>query len=355
MSDQLVERRFFDEDVTAAFKEQTHSKESAYREDVNSTVQKELQKPPTAHYLYELLCGLALLYAVTGYFIWQQTTQQLDRIEQEMGELRGEVVSYQPDAVAEEAAPQTPSNTVATSIETDYLHFMASSRTADIVKQVAPQVDATFQQLHRDWGLPLPVEKFKIIVDPAVNRDFPFTNEHQVVASHPRFDAQRYDVSQADALMTQLSVKLADTMLVNAVNRRMVKPQWQGMILAIKVHAHLEHGFNRDRRAEPVFLHRRHDAQSSSLNLVQHRFYAPEQLNERAWQVSSMAYAAADPLVEFIVTTYGSAKIPELLDAFAEHDSWETPAPAMFHLSAGEFEEQWHDYLHKHYPAPEKP
>lgn len=348
MSDQLVEWRFFDEDVTTAFKEQTLSKESAYREDVNSTAQKELQKPPTAHYLYELLCGLALLYAVTGYFIWQQTTQQLDRIEQEMGELRGEVVSYQPDAVAEEAAPQTPSNTVATSIETDYLHFMASSRTIDVVKQVAPQVDATFQQLHRDWGLSLPVEKFKIIVDPAVILDFPFTDEHQVVASHPRFNAQRYGISQADALMTQVSVKLADNVLGNAVNSRTVKPQWQGMILAIKSHAQLEYGFNRNWRSAQIFLRHRHDAQSSSLNIVQHRIYDPEQLNEGAWQVSSMAYAAANPLVEFIVTTYGYAKIPELLDAFAEHDSWETLAPTMFHLSAGEFEEQWHDYLRKH-------
>jgi hypothetical protein len=40
------------------------------------------------------------------------------------------------------------------------------------------------------------------------------------------------------------------------------------------------------------------------------------------------------------------------MDAFEQHESWETLAPALFHASAAKLETQRHDYLAQQCPKP---
>lgn len=51
--------------------------------------------------------------------------------------------------------------------------------------------------------------------------------------------------------------------------------------------------------------------------------------------------AAAVTLVEYAIDTYGSDKLPQLLAALAQHDTWQTLVPAVFGLPAEQFERAW--------------
>jgi hypothetical protein len=51
------------------------------------------------------------------------------------------------------------------------------------------------------------------------------------------------------------------------------------------------------------------------------------------------------------VATYGYEQLPVLLDSLADHDDWETLIPAVFGVSAADFEANWLNYLAQHYFA----
>jgi hypothetical protein len=54
-------------------------------------------------------------------------------------------------------------------------------------------------------------------------------------------------------------------------------------------------------------------------------------------------------VVEYVQATYGPAKLPVLLAGLDEHDTWAALIPAVFGVSADEFEVGWHRYLAAHY------
>jgi hypothetical protein len=57
--------------------------------------------------------------------------------------------------------------------------------------------------------------------------------------------------------------------------------------------------------------------------------------------------AAAQTLIEYIVATYGTQSLAALLPAFGQHEDWTMLIPAVFEVSAAEFEVDWHAYLAK--------
>ncbi|MEZ4661936.1 MAG: hypothetical protein R2911_30675 [Caldilineaceae bacterium] len=46
-------------------------------------------------------------------------------------------------------------------------------------------------------------------------------------------------------------------------------------------------------------------------------------------------------LLNHLQTTYGSAKVVELLDALTKHHSWQAAVPEVFHITVAEFEAAW--------------
>lgn len=54
-------------------------------------------------------------------------------------------------------------------------------------------------------------------------------------------------------------------------------------------------------------------------------------------------------LIEYAVTTYGRERLPVLVAALHQHQSWETLLPAVYGVSAAEFEGGWQEYLARHY------
>ena len=352
MARQSLEWHFFD-----AEKETEWSKRTNQLADQESSSHSEetICNAPKMRYVYELICAIALLYGVVAYLLWQHVAQRNAVIEGDVAALRDEVAALQRSGLEGGKGTIYEDSSTSLHIETTYLHFAVSPKTAEVVRESAPHIDAKFQQLHRDFGLPLSLtaEKLRIIVAPATNGNDLFTAEHQLVVAQYQSAVKQYGISKADALTIGVLGKLSQQLLEQAINHRTIKPQWQGMVLALKTHVELDNGYNHNWQWEDSFLLQRYNAQSRSLELVHELIHESVEGPDEQWsQVSPTAYATANPLMEFILVTYGYDKVPELLDAFEEHASWETLTPALFHLTADEFEEQWHAYLRKHYPIP---
>jgi hypothetical protein len=54
-------------------------------------------------------------------------------------------------------------------------------------------------------------------------------------------------------------------------------------------------------------------------------------------------------LIEYAVNTYGRERLPVLLASLGQYDSWDTLLPAVYGVSAAEFEAGWQAYLAAHY------
>jgi hypothetical protein len=61
---------------------------------------------------------------------------------------------------------------------------------------------------------------------------------------------------------------------------------------------------------------------------------------------------AVATLLEYAVVAYGYEQLPVLLASLARHDDWDTLLPAVYGISASEFEQGWHAYLAKEYGVP---
>jgi hypothetical protein len=61
----------------------------------------------------------------------------------------------------------------------------------------------------------------------------------------------------------------------------------------------------------------------------------------------------AETVIEYIVATYGRDHLPHLIAALGDHASWKTLIPAVFGVSAREFEAGWQTYLAMHYGVDE--
>jgi len=363
-----MEWHFFDDDLNAAWKEVTaQPADPSGAASVDDETAASERGPPSVRYLYELLGGMVLLYGVLVYLLWQQALQRFDLLEAEVADLRSEIAAWtQAEAAAPAVSTARPaSGTVPFQLESAHLQIASSTAMATTVQAVAPRVDAKVLQFYRDFGLPIPAEKPWIIVDLPINSSDHLRVADPLIARHPRSAVQRHGGSEADALTTQLSSRLSWRLLEQAIDRHAIKSQWWGMTLALKTHVHLENGYNPEWRRDALFLEYRHAAQDRSLVDVhesinvdalryEHEFlYTADVRSVKSLEVHPAAYATAIALVDFILATYGDAKIAELLPAFAVHETWETLAPALFHLSAAEFEEQWQRYLRQHYPIPE--
>ncbi|MEZ4681477.1 MAG: hypothetical protein R2932_45420 [Caldilineaceae bacterium] len=62
----------------------------------------------------------------------------------------------------------------------------------------------------------------------------------------------------------------------------------------------------------------------------------------------SQAVALAT-LFEYAVATHGRTLLPKLIAGLGQHDTWETLIPAIYGISAVEFEAGWQAYLAARY------
>lgn len=74
------------------------------------------------------------------------------------------------------------------------------------------------------------------------------------------------------------------------------------------------------------------------------------------WQTQALAFPyfpnetlALATLIEYAVSAYGDEQQPVLLASLSRYDDWESLVPAVFGVSAADFEAGWRSYLAQHY------
>ncbi len=58
---------------------------------------------------------------------------------------------------------------------------------------------------------------------------------------------------------------------------------------------------------------------------------------------------AMETLIEYVVATYGRESLPRLIAALGDHPSWNSLIPAVYDISADEFEAAWQSHLAHRY------
>lgn len=210
------------------------------------------QQPFQPHVLFELLFGIALVYGIAVYLIWQHGTARMATLEQELVVLRQEILRRQ-----------------------------GLERSA--------------------------------------------TEKHETIA-------------------------LAQQIVATAAAGGKQNVQWRSVMVALQLYLKLEierPGWQQ----EEAYLARRHFATTQPLHLVQQVVVVDSGQSLEIMQHMATADVLADPLIEFILNTFGYVQLPQLLEAFEEHETGETLVPAVFEMSAQEFEEKWHAYLEERYPT----
>jgi hypothetical protein len=103
----------------------------------------------------------------------------------------------------------------------------------------------------------------------------------------------------------------------------------------------------------PLFCNELDDRQRSpwSYPTIPTRLHGLTYLDAHQGLTADASYdtIGAETVIEYIVATYGRDHLPRLLAALGEHTDWQTLIPAVFDLSADEFEAGWRTYLATRY------
>ncbi|MEZ4868086.1 MAG: hypothetical protein R3C14_42550 [Caldilineaceae bacterium] len=328
----------------------------AAHSDSSSVEQKQTSTTASTRVVYEVFILIIVIGALAAAILWQKTEDRLAQLEAEIQILQDkmsvadnllDVKTTSVDVGAESTKPP-----VLHVIEADFLRFMVESGNMAAVSPIAFKIDRDYQQLCADLGIdPLSgQEKLMVYVTDNTNGRNPNPYAELVgITLDVSAYAQRATIGASDRtqlLYNELMGQLARRSLDGALSDRQVKLQWNTVI------DYLYHHLTQSQLPKPVEdlytyeLARRHFAQTLAPNAAQLR-YEPG-----AWMYPDhdLANTVADPLVEYILVTYGRESIPQLLDALSAYDDWEEIAPAVFSIAADQFTAEWHAYLQQHYP-----
>ncbi|MFN8492202.1 MAG: hypothetical protein U0350_31675 [Caldilineaceae bacterium] len=153
-----------------------------------------------------------------------------------------------------------------------------------------------------------------------------FSNNRFALPS-PSADAPPPGVSATTMLTQSLTYLLAGRVLDERLHDAPMAPGWRPMLQAIRWWL----GWNGP-LPPPVWIDQASMAADPKENATQ-RYLADEQI------------IAARSLVDYAIKVYGCDKLPRLIAAFSQSDSWQTLIPAVFGVSAEQFEQGWQRYV----------
>lgn len=234
----------------------------------------------------------------------------------------------------------------ARTLETDHFRFEFRQRDADTVAAVAAEIDVRYAELRRELGLDAPDDEvFVVEVVPRLEVIFWRFSDDRLTVPSPVLQPVPVEVNEADYLADTIARPLAQHVLNEYFWEHWIDEQW--VPLAHGVRYWLWRGVDTVDRPSGwrYAMHQRlRDTLSkrASLRLAD--------LDGRtAWDDSIVRNLTASTVVEYGVTAYGRDRLAPLLDALDEHESWETLVPAVFGVSAAEFEAGWRDHLAAEY------
>jgi hypothetical protein len=207
--------------------------------------------------------------------------------------------------------------------------LLAQSIALPLVAQVVAQASAQDQtklawqplldglSLWQVWDLDLPLAAWRVEVVQWLYRDLPATLAGQSSVLPDRYPAfcVTHQLWMPSPLQLHIPLQCA-------------RPEWEEQHLG-----RLHHPLRRLDLLTTVARPTADEAQASQLGWASH-----------PGQVVALA-----TLVEYAVATYGRERLPVLLAGLGQYESWDTLLPAVYDVSAIEFEVGWQAYLTTHY------
>lgn len=165
--------------------------------------------------------------------------------------------------------------------------------------------------------------------------------ERTLTIPSPRLRSKPDGVSHADALVQALADQLAGRALAEALHGKRIAAGWSPLLAGMRL------WLSRHTRTALLGFAPK-DWQEGAVPMVQP---GPCDFVADLLSVDERTMAAAT-IINFGMCAYGRDKLPTLLAALAQYDSWHVLIPAVFGVSAEEFEHDWQEHLRARYGDP---
>jgi hypothetical protein len=289
-------------------------------------------------------------------------------------------------------------------------HFILHYRRQDAaaVAEVAAQIDGLYRTMHEGIGLAAPAAHDKVMIEIDVEQPPGHYSPGAVVQdtfriASPALYLAPVELTDAELVSQAIALILLEQTLIEAVQLHDIPRHWQPLLNGVRLwtlwEMELPLSVWRDevvtwlytrgptatdrtssilpeQYAELCAMHRqwmlspRHLQIPLRCNDLDRREWLPvwhyvtdppRQLSELTipWRQSikrgtfrpqhPSAVVAQATLIEYGVSTYGDEFVPILIAGLAHHAEWETLLPALFDVSAAQFEAGWHEYMASRY------
>jgi hypothetical protein len=293
------------------------------------------------------------------------------------------------------------------SLETPYFIFHFRQQDAPTIIAVAPQLNELYTTLWRNFGLPILPTPEKLDIEVSVTQRpslalFQRFTEHHLVVPSPAIYLAPVDLTDAELLAQSIALPLLEVIARAASEQNGIGPSWQPVLQGMRLWQLWQMDL-------PLAGWREEIVHWSYLDLpntdAQPRIVLPEQyeaictahtlwmtspmeigiplfcseLDSKEWLVGARArhdplihlnqiglpgagsslYSEGTPLlgqtvalatlIEYTVEKYGRDRLPALVAGMGHYHHWNTLIPAVYRVSANEFEVGWQTYLAARY------
>lgn len=297
--------------------------------------------------------------------LWQRTENRLLALESELQTLYQTLSESTVNAKANVSSTTTNQNTdredhpaTLSSLETNLFRFEVSDNDKALITAVAASSDSLVQELYEDLGITASVDPNEKMIVRLTSMgksrsDWTIRPYGEFLLSLPsQWEMTEKSVVEiVDSLNNELIQQFLRQWLHKQMQLKETPSQWDAMFAGLDNYFWKNQILDKTWPKHSYFIDRRRFAQNQPLHMA----LSPTSLlsADEEWygNSGSMVYYVTDPLSEFIIVEYGYNYLPALIAGFSQHQEWETLTPAVFGLSAIEFENQWHEYLKEHYPS----
>lgn len=301
-------------------------------------------------------------------------------------------------------------------LETPYFVYHFGQNDKELIQTVAPQMDALYTTLWQNFALAILPTPEKFVIDVHIDQPIgpfsQFDSEQHLSVASPAIYLAPVDLTDADLLAQSLALPLIDYSLAQASERHLIGKAWQPLLKGISLwqlwnldlplaawqeeiitwlyrgssiaapgqaNALPEHyaalcttyklwlsaplqldipllcaeqdwngWFSAGAASRETLLHLNQITQALSTN----ELVGPASFNYIPHPGQTVALAT---LIDYAVATYGRERLPALVAALGQHEHLETLIPAVYRVSAAEFEASWRTYLAANYGVATQP
>lgn len=298
------------------------------------------------------------------------------------------------------------------SLETpNFVYHFRQNDTAAVIA-VAAQIDALYAAMQRDFGVPLAATPQKLIIEVSVSQNpglasFHLAENGRLSIASPAVYQAPIALTDADLLAQSIVLSLLDRLIRQASEYYALGSTWQPLLQGIQLwqlwHLDLPLSVWREDVVRWIYIERPATALGQPIPLptrypelcVAHQIWMSSPLEiaiplvcaQHEWEYAyfplwrghtpptrlAQLAALAPPkeisslsgrwdratypgqvvvlavLIEYSVATYGREQLPTLLASLSQYNTWETLIPAVYGVSANEFEADWPTYIATHY------